>query len=224
MANLTVSVRADGSFVVNSALRIGVDGNNLVDTLLFKIPELAGSGWVWFVKIEQGARRGKVLLTETADGVLWTVCREDVRAGDIKLQLQAERQDGANVLTWQSYIVNATVLRQIEADETIEREQAPYLQELDLRVAAAAGSAEAARDALLAPGVTVTQLASDALPTAEWDLSGDRPVLVLGIPASQLLTPSFSVEGAALILTTPDGYEGPGFGINSGNLEVVDNG
>ena len=133
----------DGAMWRAMPLNVGVSGNHLVDEVVFSVPE-AYRGFLLFIKID-GRQPNKLPLTLTDEGFAWLVRRGQVTdVGGNVCQLQAEKRDGGEIVVWQSKPFTVYAGKHIDADAALPNADAPYLQELDMRVAANATRAEAA--------------------------------------------------------------------------------
>lgn len=184
-----ITVNADGSFLIGGALNITIDQNHIVDRIIFEVPAMGGTGWAWFVKIQQRGNPGKVLLEQTEDGLLWVVARGHLKAGTAQLQLQGERLEGLEIVVWQSQMVNVECLATIDADTPIVEAETPYLQALDARVAQAvvdaedsASAADAALNKLVNLDVSAETLAPGSNATVTRTETETGIALAFGIP------------------------------------------
>ncbi len=142
-------VRFDGRAAVlpGGRLFIGVTGDNLVEDIAFLAPEIEGAGAYLKLRAETGATAKEGLVWDGANGV-WVVPATRAMLAMYpkfyaQLQLEAPAED-EDVIVWQSLTFPVFVAETIRADAPIWEEQAPYLQELDVRVQQAATRAESA--------------------------------------------------------------------------------
>lgn len=134
----------DGTMWRGTPLYVGVLGNHMIDEIVFDVPaELRD--YLLFLKVS-AEHPGKIALTAAEDGFLWTMRRGELTDTETLCQLQAEKAMGDDVVVWQSRPFTILLAETIAADEVIEADSLPYLQALDVRVAANADRAEAAAD------------------------------------------------------------------------------
>lgn len=192
---VTVSFR--GRAPSPARIAIGRQGDNGVTGLLFET-ERRGMA---FLKLLSEELVAKILLEEREDGYAWTADRASLsHSGICRAQLQIESGTAENLLVWQSNLFTLEIGDSINADQPLEQEQAPYLQQLDLRVAAAAAQAEtagergarAAIEALRGAKNGICPLDADGLVSASY-----IPEALMGGAGSvgATFTPSVSEEG-----------------------------
>ena len=125
-------------------LDIGVTGDNLVEEIAFRTPAFPGASA--YLKTRFNGQSYKDVLTWDGSARAWVTPATRAMLAMMpkffaQLQLEAPG-DGEDVLVWQSQVFPVFVNETIQADAPIEAQQAPYLQQLDLRVQQAAARAE----------------------------------------------------------------------------------
>lgn len=127
-------------------LHIGVKNNNLVDEIVFCVDRITSEGvdlseFTPYVKIQNEKdgyidKDGKITveITETKLRLIYRLRRKTTSHHAFEMQLQFEKEDSGDCVVWQTEIINITLSRAIEADETITEKYPSVLQDLTARV------------------------------------------------------------------------------------------
>ena len=127
-------------------LHIGVQGNNLVDKIVFCVQRKTDDGldlseFTPYVKIQNAKENyidkdGKLSTDKTDDQLRLTyrLRRKTTMYPCFEMQLQFEHPGEGDCIVWQTEVINVTLSRTIAADKEIEQQYPSVIQNLTERV------------------------------------------------------------------------------------------
>ena len=115
-------------------LHIGVQGNNLVDKIVFCVPRKTSDGldlseFTPYIKIQNVKEKYDDQLRLT-----YRLRRKTTMYPCFEMQLQFEQPDEGDCIVWQTEVINVTLSRTITADKEIEQQYPSVIQDLTARV------------------------------------------------------------------------------------------
>lgn len=123
-------------------LHIGVQGNNLVDKIVFCVPRKTSDGldlseFTPYIKIQNAKENyidkdGKLTIDKYDDQLRLTyrLRRKTTMYPCFEMQLQFEQPDEGDCIVWQTEVINVTLSRTIAADKEIEQQYPSVIQDL----------------------------------------------------------------------------------------------
>lgn len=119
-------------------LHIGVQGNNLVDKIVFCVPRKTSDGldlseFTPYIKI-QNIKENYIDKYDDQLRLTYRLRRKTTMYPCFEMQLQFEQPDEGDCIVWQTEVINVTLSRTIAADKEIEQQYPSVIQDLTARV------------------------------------------------------------------------------------------
>lgn len=136
----------NGTSCPTKYLHIGVQGNNLVDKLVFCIQRRTPEGldlseFTPYIKIQNAKENyidkdGKITVDKHDEQLRLTyrLRRKTTMYPSFEMQLQFEKPNEGDCVVWQTEVIGVTLSRTIAADKEIEAQNPSVIQDLTARV------------------------------------------------------------------------------------------